>query len=468
MTPSAVKYAWRQLADRAGLPDGLESLGISVHYSEPDRISSHTPNIIVAPCQEVEWHTLIDRKQASLDFLPIDRVVPEGVQLPFNTPIPVLFWGHMHAERQTSLVKRRSATSIIFNADIIATTIFMLGRWEEINSPHRDEHGRFPALESVAYRQGFLCQPIIDQYALILQTWIKVLCPDWEPQRKKFTIRLSHDIDFINHFGTPRAVARQLKSDLWRQRSVPQALSTLRQLYTQIVHPENDAYVRGIYELADLSVAHGLRSDFYFMAAKPSDLDTGYNPSAPLLKDCFNYLRQQGHEIGFHPGYHTLEEPTKFKKEKERLESALGASVHGGRQHFLRFQVPETWRCWEQHELSYDSTVGYADHEGFRCGTCHPFHPFDIEQDREMRIVEYPLIVMDATLRLYRSLTPDEGRAKIMELAIRCKEVQGVFTLLWHNSSLDGVWEDWKSMYRGVVPELSQLKDSSSSQVYQN
>ena len=41
--------------------------------------------------------------------------------------------------------------------------------------------------------------------------------------------------------------------------------------------------------------------------------------------------------------------------------------------------------------------LGYSKAAGFRCGTCLPFHPYDIENDREMSILEWPLMFMDAT-----------------------------------------------------------------------
>ena len=173
----------------------------------------------------------------------------------------------------------------------------------------------------------------------------------------------------------------------------------------------------------------------------------------------------QGFEIGFHPGYDTFNDPERLAEEKDRLDAVLGKTQYGGRQHFLRFQVPNTWRHWEQIGLTYDSTMTYADHEGFRCGTCHPFRPFDVEQNRELDLWEWPLIVMDGTLRQYRGLTPEQGQARILELARRCKQVGGTFTLLWHNSSLGGEWRPWAEVYRRVVGVLAEMQGDVHSEV---
>jgi hypothetical protein len=143
------------------------------------------------------------------------------------------------------------------------------------------------------------------------------------------------------------------------------------------------------------------------------------------------------------------------------MDAILGKSDYGGRQHYLRCKVPTTWRNCEQVGLVYDSSMGYADYEGFRCGTCHPFRPFDVEQNREMKITEVPLIVMDQTLRRYRKLSPDQAEEQIMQLAKRCKRVGGTFTLLWHNSSLVGEWQTWEATYRRVAKNLANMVQSA-------
>jgi hypothetical protein len=215
--------------------------------------------------------------------------------------------------------------------------------------------------------------------------------------------------------------------------------------------------------LAEISSEHGLGNDaFYFMATEPGLPDNTYDLASGLVQRAIKDLCDRGFEIGFHAGYHTLNDPDRLAVEKARLDKVLGQETLGGRQHFLRFQAPNTWRHWEQVGLAYDSTMAYADHEGFRCGTCHPFRPFDVEQDREMRLWERPLVVMDGSLRDYRGLTPDQGKARIMELAQRCRQVGGEFSLLWHNSSLDGSWRPWAQVYGQVVRALAGMQEQSA------
>lgn len=456
---SAIRYSLEHLIRVGGLVQSLVvqdnkvklQCDLSFLYtSKPcNRLSG--PTIIIVPCRECAWRALLDTAEDRVHWISVDRTLPPGSASSFisRCSIPVLFWGEGYEDGSKPFAERREDGTIIFYADIIAAAFFMLTRWEETVSSVRDQHGRFPATASVAYKQGFLDRPIVDEYALILQTWLKTLLPGWEPQPPRFSVKLSHDIDYVRS-----ASIRNVGGDILKRRSPIKALQTTKQLISR----ETDPYLQGCYALADLSEAHGFQSAFYFMAADRSLLDSGYDPQEKPVQRLIHDLRRRGHEVGFHPGYRTLGNPERFHFEKRRMDAALGETRYGGRQHYLRFRAPDTWRLWEEAGLTYDSTVGYADHEGFRCGTCHPFQPFDIERDRVLDLWEIPLIVMDGTLKQYRNLTPSEGEERILTLAQRCKAVNGVFTLLWHNTSLQGEWAPWAEMYRRVLPQLAALE----------
>jgi len=457
LTPQATQYVWQQYSQRLGwdnfatLNSGVVLDSIRCCYTSPQL--AQDCHVIIIPCSLNAHFALLDKSAYSLDFLPASLLFPSGPHPYLVGSIPVLFWGEGYEDGNKPFAERREDGTVVFYADIIAATFFMLTRWEETVSSVRDQHGRFPATASVAYKQGFLDRPIIDEYALILGAWLKTLLPGWEPQPSQFSVKLSHDIDYVRS-----ASIRTFGGDILKRRSPVKALQTARQL----IFREADPYLQGCYELADLSEEHGFQSAFYFMSADRSPFDSGYDPQEKSVQRLIHNLRRRGHEVGFHPGYQTFDNLERFHQEKQRMDLALGETRYGGRQHFLRFRAPDTWRLWEEAGLTYDSTLGYADHEGFRCGTCHPFQPFDIEQDRVLDLWEIPLIVMDVTLKQYRHLTPAEGEERILTLAQRCKAVNGVFTLLWHNTSLHGEWAPWAAMYRRVLPQLAALEDRSA------
>ena len=463
LTQAAVCYALRQLAVRVGCRDieqdgcGFKSIGVCIIYKGRAYGDASSPNrILVRDCSEQAWNDILSLGPNSLKWLPQSNVLPAGSALSFDDPIPVLFWAKNSESSTKPFAERLSDGTIAFHADIIAATFFLLSRWEETVVPVRDEHGRFPATASVAYKQGFLDRPIVDEYALILREWLKVLTPRWEPKPQTFSVKLSHDIDAIRRCPSWWRGLRTISGDLFKRRNPSLAFQTLQDL---IQAPEQDSYLRGIFTLAGLSHTHGLKSAFYFMATEPSDMDSGYNVEAPLVQHVIRALQEQGFEIGLHASYYSLNDSERLAAEKARLDRVLRKMRYGGRQHYLRFRAPDTWRCWEEVGLVYDSTVGYADHEGFRCGTCHPFHPFDVELNRELSIIEYPLIVMDDTLHSYRKMNPKQGEDVILRLARRCKQVEGIFTILWHNTYLSDQHRPWGDMYQRILKRLCEMND---------
>jgi hypothetical protein len=466
----SLNYTWCQLAERVGIlnisssiGNAFESIGLKVFYENPHQSTYDQQSIIVFPCGKDAWRQILKRPSRSVDWIQCRKTIPEGAILPFNKNVPVLFWGEGCEDGSKPFVEQRPDGSVVFYADIIAATLFMLTRWEETVVATRDEHDRFPAIASVAYKQDFLDRPIIDEYALILREWLKVLLPGWLPQSRQFSVKVSHDIDLIKRFPNWSVALRNLAGDLLKRRNLSMAINTLHEIKTQVFAPEHTEYMQGIKLLAKWSLDAGLGNDaYYFMTDGPGPYNEGYNILTPEIIDCIGKLREQGFEIGFHPGYDTFLNLQRLAKEKDTLREVLFSESFGCRQHYLRFQVPDTWHHQEQVGLEYDSTMGYADMEGFRCGTCHPFQPFDVEQDRELNLVEYPLIVMDATLMNYRRLEPEQAGRRILELAAECKKVEGLFTLLWHNTSLYGEWGPWVGMYQRILYELGDMMHRNS------
>jgi hypothetical protein len=106
------------------------------------------------------------------------------------------------------------------------------------------------------------------------------------------------------------------------------------------------------------------------------------------------------------------------------------------RQHYLRWRNPITWRNWDQAGLDYDSSLGFADRPGFRCGTCYEYPVFDLQERRPPRLRERPLVVMETTLLEYLRLGLGGLPERILELERRCRLFDGEMTLLWHNDRL--------------------------------
>ena len=108
----------------------------------------------------------------------------------------------------------------------------------------------------------------------------------------------------------------------------------------------------------------------------------------------------------------------------------------------MHFDIKNTFNIIESSGIKYDSTLGYNEREGFRCGTSHPFKSWNFQTDSVYNIVERPLVVMDITFWNYRNKSIDEAYNKIIFLFSRCKFVGGDFIINWHNVYVINK-EDW-------------------------
>lgn len=150
----------------------------------------------------------------------------------------------------------------------------------------------------------------------------------------------------------------------------------------------------------------------------------------------------KGHEMSLHPSYRTFKNLVQMKNEADKFrqvmdEEGIKQDEIGSRQHYLRWSTPETARHLEAAGIAYDTTLGYADHAGFRCGTSHEFPMFDIENQRVLNLRQRPLIMMEASVLSPRYMNmgySDETLDYMKRLKEQCYAYGGNFTLLWHNS----------------------------------
>jgi hypothetical protein len=347
-------------------------------------------------------------------------------------------------QKSSALFTRTGPQAFRCEADILTSALWTLGRFEELQPHTADEHGRFPADACAAFKAGCLERPIVDEYGLALQDVLTHLLPAWKPVKREFRVKLSHDIDLT---GLPFRFTTTVGHVYPRR--IPQAF--LRDLLA-LGNAALPAYLEAIVRTARISQSRGLQSAFYWQTTAPSSWDAGYDIEDTRIRNVIERLTAHGFEMGLHPGYSTFGSLERLQEEVARIRRVIGEGPIGGRQHYLRWR-PATWKAWEDAGLAYDSTVGFADAMGFRAGTCIPYRPWLFDEERESRILEIPLVVMDCTPVRYMNLDDAETLRRIDRLIRRCKAVGGVFTLLWHNASV--IERPYAKMYPRILDKLA-------------
>jgi hypothetical protein len=401
--------------------------------------------------QEDKWLTL-----ASLPAQPLDlwNVAEEAIAATLVSPeLPVIYGGKL----ATGSFYEASRKDTRLGIDIFGSAFFALTRYEEVVKSDRDTRERFPAKASLAYQEGFLSRPIVNEYTEVLWWALKRLWPDLRRKRRIFRMHLTHDVDRpVCATSLPRTL-KGIAQDVTERRSL---LLAKRRAASFVLNKRGkmDTDLCNTFEfIMDLSENQGLRSSFNFMTDRSAGIiDGNYSMADPWIRQLLRRIHKRGHEIGLHPSYMTFQNPSQIQREFDllrRVAEAEGISQEkwGGRQHYLRWEAPVTWQAYEDAELNYDATLSFADHIGFRCGTCYEYPAFNLRSRTPLKLRERPLVIMECSAldKHYMNLPFDLAQEELGMLKENCRLFDGDFTLLWHNDRL--VEHRERELYRYLI-----------------
>lgn len=340
----------------------------------------------------------------------------------------------------------KSKTGYTIGYDILGLTYWMLSRLEEVGRNDLDTHQRFPACSSHAYKHGYLERPIIDEWLDILGQVMLRCWPRMKIQNHHFKINPSHDVDMPSQYGflNIKQMFKYMASHAINRGDIREAASVAYyKIFTRSKILDGDPFNTFDFLMSE-SEKRGLKSAFYFMAGSTNPLyDAQYDIFDPRIKILLREINERGHEIGLHPSYETYINKELFLQEYECLrrvcdEQGVKQSKWGGRMHYLRWSHPLTMRYWNDSGITYDSTLGYADRPGFRCGTCFEYPAFDVVENKVLDMRIRPLHIMECSIIDKKYLGLGLGREasdKINAIKSRCQKLSGYFNILWHNSS---------------------------------
>jgi peptidoglycan/xylan/chitin deacetylase (PgdA/CDA1 family) len=413
----------------------------------------HMPDVFF-PRAAAAWLT-----PASLPEEPAAAWPPASANGALSSPVPILFGEPDREDDHGELQDGQLRLPI----DVFGSVLFLLSRYEEMASEARDEHERFAGTGSLSHRFGLLERPLANEYLEILWAGLQRLWPGLERRARAYGVDLTCDVD-VPFCAIGRSwwkIVRSMGADILKRRDPHLAL---RRLHAKLARDPVGVQLDPCNTFDFMMTTgerHGLKTTFFMMAGvSDRRFDDGYALETPPVAPVLRAIHARGHELGLHPSYHTYRDGERLKSEFETLLGAaerlgIRQEAWGGRQHYLRFSAPETWRHYVSAGLAYDATLAHADQPGFRCGTCYDFPVYDLEQRRPLPLRERPLTVMEVTLLDdgYLGLTLEAARERIVRLAAACRRFKGTFRLLWHNYALAG--RARRQAYQTTVAEIA-------------
>jgi hypothetical protein len=403
-----------------------------VHYGKVEDTSANAKIIIIPAFPDFEITNLPETP-----FIQVD-----------NTPV---FFGNSKMEKQNG--------KFIVYADIIASSFFLLSRYEEILKPEcRDQHGRFCAKDSIIFQQGYGNRPLVDEYGLLLRKWLREAGVTVPAEKSGFSkIYLTHDVDEPFRCERFSSVCKQCIKNILRYNY---SSSPFKKYFNE-QHDEYNTFPKIInYDktlresLPEISV-----EIIYFLITAGSLLNRKYYYFfSQKLNRLIGFLKTSGAELGLHVSYEAGINPKKIQRETKRLMNKLKSNTLISRHHFLQWREPEDVVFMEQAKITDDFTLSYADSVGFRVGTCRPYRFINPRTKELTNVIIHPLEIMECTLdrQNYMNLDYENALNVCKEIIDQVYKHNGELVLLWHNTEFTGLNYQEK-LYNAVLEHIKGL-----------
>ncbi len=340
-----------------------------------------------------------------------------------------------------------------FFIDIFSFAFYMVTRYEEYLPFTRDEHGRFAAESSLAYKHSFINKPVVDIWAQRFAKTIGILYPEVRYKKPSFESLLTLDVDQPYAYRG-KGILRNLAGvivDALKGRNASERLACM-------TGRDNDPFDTYGY-INETAKAYKCEVKYFFTAGKKSKYD--HNPSP--LKPCYRRLIRKissENSIGLHPSYSSDNDKKLLLWEKSRLEKVSGFHIEDVRKHFLLLDFPQTYQDLIEIGIETDYTLGFIREAGFRAGIARPFKFYDLLKEESTGLTLVPFQYTDGTYQQHKRFSIEDAKKAIKDLIDETRSVGGLFVSVWHNTSLvdSGEWMGWKGVFEYTLKEQMRSK----------
>jgi len=354
-------------------------------------------------------------------------------------PIAVVDWGGLPCFFQT-------AEQESISCDLLAASFYLLTRYEEYLPHVSDEHGRFPAAQSLGARHGFLTLPVVDLWAHRFHDTLHEMYGVVKTNKSVYqycsmlNVSASHEFLYRGFLRQISGIAMDLLGFKMRRLG-----------YRVLVGLglKKDPY--DLYE--EVLKAHkklGQVPKVFFQLAKYGPYDKNVSPYnrhfQHLIKSVGDYA-----QIALAASYASFDDPELLLEEKKVLSDIVHRPIDSCKTRYNRLNIPLTYRDMVDAGFTEDYSMGYTHDLGFRAGTCTPFHFYDLYLEMQQPMVVYPFAVQDYALLKEKSMA--DAMLKMKAMYAHVHQVGGWMGVIFSMELLGTPQKyDWKKLY------VAQLK----------
>lgn len=335
--------------------------------------------------------------------------------------------------------------------DIFAASFYLLSRYEEYLPHEKDMYGRYAHENSLAYKEKFLGVPLVNIWWNNFKNALRDRFPSFGTPLPAFTFLPTYDIDIAWSYkqkGWQRNLGGLIQSTFrgeWEQNA--ERLSVLRK-------KQKDPYDSYGW-LNKLHENYRVKPYYFFLVADPrGKYDKNISPRRKemqqLIRD--HFIR---YPIGIHPSWRSGDEHELLKKEIDTLSRITGSGCLSARQHYIRFDLPGTFRRLLDAGIRYDFSMGYGSINGFRASVTTPFYWYDLLNEKQTELMLFPFCYMEANSFYEQRFSSQQALEEMREYRKIVKSVGGTLITIWHNHFLgtEKSFEGWKRVYEQFIKE---------------
>ena len=335
--------------------------------------------------------------------------------------------------------------------DIFAASFYLLCRYEEYLPHVKDEYGRFTADQSLAFKDGFLNQPVVDIWAYKFKQVLQSQFTDYEFPVKSYSIEPIIDVPMAYYFrqkGLLRTIGGTL-SDLTKLK-----LKRFYHRYLVLAGLRRDPYDTFKWIINKQKTCE-FKFIVFFLIGDYSTYDKSINVNrkkfVSLIKSVADYCK-----VGLKASFFALHDFETLKKEKKKMESIINYELEASRNSFSKINLPESYRNLVELEINEDYTMGYFNQVGFRAGTCTPFLFYDLDYEIQTPLTIHPFHCIDYALLKKQSFL--DKKEEVQRLIHQVKQVNGVFAPLFHNYTFgdEARWKGFRDLFTLILESANE------------
>lgn len=337
--------------------------------------------------------------------------------------------------------------------DLLASAFFMVTRYEEYLPGKKDKYDRYRGRQSMNCKAGFLEKPMADLYALELKKLLLQKFPELTFKQRTFSYTATFDIDMAYsylHKGFQKNLGGFMRSFILSE------YQEVRERFAVLMRGQRDPFDTYDY-IFDICEKHNIPTRFFFLLGDESRFDKNIDHTNEAFRALIKNICQKT-ETGIHLSYKSHISNKQMALEIKRLTEITGTPPVSNRFHYLRFQIPFTYKRLIELGIQQDYSMGYAGRVGFRAGTCTPHFFFNVKDNVPTNLKVVPFAFMDTTFTHYYRTENEHALNKIRELIASVKAVDGQLLGLWHNSSFTEKqpWRGWRKIFETIAQEATQ------------